>query len=151
MLEWLHWFDNRMHGKKVLLLLDNFPAHELAVQFLEDAKETGGGLQNTTVKWLPPNATSVHQPLDQGIIKNWKTYVCKQFVRFMVETFDAGQDPMAKMNVLRAVRWGINAWENEVMLGTIQNCWARSQAIEFGSQPVNSSVWSDSSEAMNSL
>jgi len=43
----------------------------------------------------------------------------KEFIRFMAETFDSGQNPVSKMNVLRAVRWGIDAWESSVILGTI--------------------------------
>jgi hypothetical protein len=30
--EWLHWFDNLIAGRKVLLLLDNFSSHELGVE-----------------------------------------------------------------------------------------------------------------------
>ena len=37
----------------------------------------------------------------------------------MATTFDAGQNPLSKMNVLRVVRWGIDAWENSVIPGTI--------------------------------
>ena len=31
MVEWLCWFDNLIAGCKVILLLDNFSAHECAV------------------------------------------------------------------------------------------------------------------------
>jgi hypothetical protein len=61
--------------------------------------------------WLPPNATSEYQPLDQGIIQNWKTGVRKQFVLFMAKTFDEGKNLSEKMHVLRAIRWGVQAWE----------------------------------------
>jgi hypothetical protein len=36
MIEWLQWFDNRA-GRPVLLLIDNFSAHELAVQLLQES------------------------------------------------------------------------------------------------------------------
>jgi hypothetical protein len=39
--------------------------------------------------WLPPNVTSIYQPLDQGIIQNWKSYVKKQFVIFMASEENA--------------------------------------------------------------
>jgi hypothetical protein len=50
MIEWLQWFDARMRaqGKKVLLLMDNFSAHELGVELLEEAQ----ALMNTKVMWL---------------------------------------------------------------------------------------------------
>ena len=71
MVQWLKAFVQRMRGRKVLLLMDNFGAHCLAVDMMRES----GGLENVTIKWLPPNATSIHQPLDQGIIKAWKAYI----------------------------------------------------------------------------
>jgi DDE superfamily endonuclease len=71
MTKYLLWFNQEMkkQGKHVLLLMDNFSAHEVALEQLPDS------LSNTKVMWLPPNATSVHQPLDQGIIQNWKSFI----------------------------------------------------------------------------
>jgi hypothetical protein len=62
----------------------------------------------------------------------------------MARTFNSGQNPLSKMNVLRAVRWGIDAWESKVIPSTIQNCWARSQAIDFRARPFAFNLWSDS-------
>ena len=33
------------------------------------------------------------------------------------------------MNVLRAIRWGITAWEQDVIATTIANCWLKSQVL----------------------
>ena len=102
--------------------------------------------------FLPPNATSEYQPLDQGIIHNWKTHVKKQFVMFMARTFDEGKDLSTEMHVLRAIRWGIEAWEEDVTPATIQSCWRRSQCIDFGSFPLPSSnVWTESEETIESI
>jgi hypothetical protein len=95
--------------------MDNFSAHELAVEQMEEA----GELRATKVMWLPPNATSYYQPLDQGIIQNWKTHVRHQFVFFMAKTFDEGKNLTEEMHVLRAIRWGIQAWENDARPATI--------------------------------
>ena len=56
----LRWFDNKMHGRKVLLLLDNFSGHELGVE------KVGGldTLENVKIRWLPLNTTSYWQPLN---------------------------------------------------------------------------------------
>jgi hypothetical protein len=43
--EFLQWFDNQMRGRKVLLLIDNFSAHELATNLVGSLQ----GLQNTRV------------------------------------------------------------------------------------------------------
>ncbi len=50
-------------------ICNNYPAHLNNVQ-----------LQNLRVEFLPPNATSKLQPLDQGIIKVLKQYYCKRLV-----------------------------------------------------------------------
>ena len=68
--EFLYWFDNKMHGRKVLLLMDNFSGYELAAVLI------GGidGLKNTRLVWLPVNTTLYWQPIDQGIIAAFKLY-----------------------------------------------------------------------------
>ena len=68
MAEWLRWFDKRAQ-KPVLLLMDNFSAHEAAVELLKEQP-----LKWTRIEWFPANTTSVFQPLDQGIIQNCKAY-----------------------------------------------------------------------------
>ena len=69
--EWLCWFDKKMTGWKVVLLMDNFSAHEAAIQTINSSMFQ---LQNTLIIWVPANSTSCYQPLDQGIIHTWKTY-----------------------------------------------------------------------------
>jgi hypothetical protein len=60
--EWLRNFYLRIgRQRRVLLLLDNFSAHLLA---LEKAPPSS----NIRIVFLPANATSLYQPLDQGII-----------------------------------------------------------------------------------
>jgi hypothetical protein len=39
--EWLFWFDSKMKGRKVALLMDNFSAHEAAAEDIQ--------LQNTII------------------------------------------------------------------------------------------------------
>jgi hypothetical protein len=58
----------------------------------------------------------------------------------MVKNFDNGEDFRARMNVLRVIRWGISCWENDVSKATIQNCWGRSQCIDWGHQPSTSTI-----------
>jgi hypothetical protein len=52
----------------------------------------------------------------------------------MAQIFDSRKDLSKEMHVLKAIRWGILAWENSVTPGTIQDCWARSQIIDFGAR-----------------
>lgn len=68
---------------------------------------------------------------------------------FMAKTFDEGKNLSEEMHVLRAIRWGIQAWEGDVTPTTIQSCWRRSQCIDFGSFPLFSSdIWTESEETI---
>ena len=62
--DWLKKFDRKMtiHLRKVALVLDKCAAHPKNVV----------GLKSTELLFSPPNTTSVLQPLDQGIIPNFK-------------------------------------------------------------------------------
>jgi hypothetical protein len=70
---------------------------------------------------------------------------------FMAQTFDSGKDLSREMHVLRAIRWGISAWENDVTPSTIQNCWARSQAIDFGARPFLPDFWTESQSQVDAI
>ena len=54
-----------MADRKVVLLVDGFSAHKTG---LDSLANDGMTLNNVKVIFLPPNTTSVCQPLDQGII-----------------------------------------------------------------------------------
>ena len=41
------------------------------------------------------------------------------------------------MNVLQAIRWGIDAWEQDVTETTINNCWVKSRVLSAKYGPVN--------------
>jgi hypothetical protein len=113
MVGWLEWFDRRIDGRKVLLLLDNFSAHECALQTLE--------LKNVRVEFLPPNTTSLCQPRDQGIIYALKGYYQCQFTQWCLDQWDNGHEPLAEVNLLMAIRWVVSAWESDVKGSTLAN------------------------------
>lgn len=71
--EYILCFDGKMAGGQVILLIDGFSAHHAGLNLLQE--ESPQGLTNTKVIFLPANATSICQPLDQGIIKAWKNWV----------------------------------------------------------------------------
>lgn len=121
MTEYLEWFDKRMSGRQVLLLMDNFSAHEAASQAMQ--------LQNVRVHYLPPNTTSHCQPLDQGIIRTWKSYYRRNFTSWCLSEWDVDRNPMDAMTILRAIRWSVEAWELEVKQSTFHNCFRKSQVL----------------------
>ena len=124
MVEWLRWFDSLMAGRKVILIMDNFSAHECAVGELE-IMPFGSGLKNTEICWLPRNTTSKLRPLDQGIIASFEARHRRRWISYMLEQHEIGLDAFDSINMLMAVQWCIFAWD-EVTAETIRNCWSHS-------------------------
>lgn len=62
----------RTMNQHILLLLDNAPSHP---------PEPTIPLTHVKLQYLPANTTSTLQPLDQGIIKTFKTAYRKQLLR----------------------------------------------------------------------
>jgi hypothetical protein len=63
--------------RQCLLLLDSFSAHIAGIEML---KADEYDLRNLRIEFLPTNATSICQSLDQGIIRIWKAYVRRQWI-----------------------------------------------------------------------
>ncbi|CAJ0921219.1 14144_t:CDS:2 [Entrophospora sp. SA101] len=118
--EWLRLFDQRMSGRKVLLLLDNAPCH-----IIEEVK-----LKNTQIKFLPPSSTSKIQPCDAGIIASFKKHYNHRFVHHLLEKFEDNEQ-VAKLNVLEAILFIKTAWRDDVTINTIANCWKHTGIIKF--------------------
>jgi hypothetical protein len=120
--EWLRWFDSKMRGRKVVLLMDNFKPHEIAVSSIEASTVQ---LQNTSIIWLPANSTSRFQPLDQGIIYTWKSHYKNSWLDYMLREYEAGRDPIQTTNILKSIRWAIQAWDLDIKASTITNCFKK--------------------------
>jgi hypothetical protein len=63
--EWLISVNRSMvkQKRKILLFIDHAPCHNGDAEY-----------SNISLKFFPPNTTSKLQPLDQGIIKNFKCH-----------------------------------------------------------------------------
>ncbi|KAI8516563.1 Pyruvate decarboxylase 2 [Branchiostoma belcheri] len=66
-------------GKKICLLLDNCTAHPHDVN-----------LRNIRLIFLPANTTSIIQPLDQGIVRNFKALYRSQLMQRILNDLDNG-------------------------------------------------------------
>jgi hypothetical protein len=67
------------------MILDNASSH--VVSSIEVGKSHGFStlkLSNMTLVFLPPNVTSVVQPLDQGIIPSFKIQYKKKLLRWVL-------------------------------------------------------------------
>ena len=123
MKDWLKEFYGHVGGRNVLLLMDNFKAHIEGVELAPPPP-------NVRIQWLPPNSTSLYQPLDQGILKNLKHHYRKQWLRFIIRGFEQNTDPFQKVSLHHAVHWVLHAWNQEVTNSTIQNCFRKSTLIQ---------------------
>ncbi|KAL4121977.1 hypothetical protein QTP88_014392 [Uroleucon formosanum] len=109
---WLVKFDQKMrlNQRNVLLFIDNCTAHCTI------------NLKSVRIEFLPPNTTSKLQPMDQGIIQNFKTLYRKEIIRKIVYDIDEGRP--CSINLLQSMRMCEKAWRN-VQLNTIINCFKK--------------------------
>ena len=131
--EYVRWFDRQMTGRNVCLLVDELSAHVAGKELLSwDLPES---LANIKVVLFPTNTPSVHQPLDQGIIRSWKAHYRRRWLAYMCNVYKAHGNPLISTNILKAIRWLTDAWENDVTPITIRNCWNKSGLLAPDSSP----------------
>jgi hypothetical protein len=122
MVEWLHWFAEQIGDRQVLLLMDNFSAHKAALDTFRAARRSS----SITVAWIPSRSATKSQPLTQGVIFTFKTCYRQRWLDFALAEIQKGNlNPSRAVNVLKAIRWSIQAWQ-AVTPATIQHCWAAS-------------------------
>lgn len=116
-----------LQGRKTLMIVDNCPAHPKV-----------DGLQSVELLFLPPNCTSVLQPMDQGIIRVFKSHYRKLCLKMIIEHIDqTGTRPKEQLNVLQAMEFVKRAWTN-VSSEAIHNCYLHGfhgSALSAQSQP----------------
>ncbi|XP_053405128.1 uncharacterized protein LOC128558887 [Mercenaria mercenaria] len=115
--EWLHWFDRQMKVEKCFFL---WTMHHPILRF---------NLKNVNVKFLPPNTTSLCQPMDQGIIQAMKLKYRKKQLQYVISQMElkqgkSGFDLLKDISVLDAIYWVARAFE-EVEISTIVKCFAK--------------------------
>ncbi|XP_072141031.1 tigger transposable element-derived protein 6-like [Dermacentor andersoni] len=122
--EWLLEFDSLIEGqgRKVVLLLDNCSAHSVNPK-----------LTSVELMFLPPNTTAGLQPLDAGVIANFKVLYRRHMLEWLILAIDraapgtsghADGPPDLKISLLKAVRFVYGAWY-EVKQSTIYNCFKK--------------------------
>lgn len=104
--------DMKRQKRKILLFLDNCTVHN-----------SPPTLSNVELYFFPPNTTSKLQPLDQGIIHNFKTFYRKEIVKLVLESLD--KQLTANITVLTAILLIDKAWRAVTPL-TILNCFKKS-------------------------
>lgn len=119
--EFLTKFDRKMRlqQRKVLLFLDNASCH------------TDADLTNVQLEFLPPNTTSIFQPMDQGIIQSFKLYYRKYLLHHVIASIDHSVDirnidvePIPTITIMDALNWISAAWY-QVKPETITKCFIK--------------------------
>ncbi|GBP27806.1 Tigger transposable element-derived protein 6 [Eumeta japonica] len=82
-------WDAELKGRKILLLVDNCPAHPFI-----------SNLQNIELAFLPPNTTSVLQPMDQSVIKSLNGHYRRKLLMELVQS-----EGKTSVNMLHAVNF----------------------------------------------
>lgn len=115
---WLAALDEWMRdeGRHILLLVDNVSSHN----------DGGLTLTNVRVEPLPPNTTSLLQPMDQGIIASLKRRYMKKKTQAALRNFMARRgDPRyvkQPVDMALAFQWCSEAWY-EMPAEVIRKCW----------------------------
>ncbi|XP_057310264.1 tigger transposable element-derived protein 4-like [Hydractinia symbiolongicarpus] len=120
---WVRKLDQkfRVDGRKIVLIIDNCPAHPSI-----------SNLTNIHLVFLPPNTTSVLQPMDQGVIRSLKAHYRRRVVRLLCSALENNK-PLPKISILSGMKILADSWE-AVTKQTIINCFKKSGISSTGQQ-----------------
>ncbi|KAI6661427.1 Tigger transposable element-derived protein 6-like [Oopsacas minuta] len=136
--KWLRKLNNSMRfdDRKIAMILDNFSGHPNL------------NLSHIKLFFLPPNTTSMAQPMDAGIIKNLKHHYRGFLVRKRLLAIDS--ETGFKLDLLQALDWLKMSWD-DVTPTTIKHYY---QHVGFKDLPAteetsapDTSIWSSAEEA----
>lgn len=111
-------------GSKVLLIVDNAPTHPT-----EELLERGNGQFKTI--FLPPNVTSLLQPMDQGVIETMKRHYRRQLLRKLLVEGEDEEGVLAyhkKINLKDCAYMVAEAW-SLVKEVTLRRAWNKLKGI----------------------
>ena len=125
-IKWLTDLNKTMifNNRRILLLVDNFSGHVVENEF-----------SNINLQFLPPNTTSVMQPCDQGIIKNFKLHYRHLLVKRYIHNIENYDEPFIP-DVKQAILLTVQAIK-KIHKSTIVNCWFKSDIIECKEETVS--------------
>lgn len=138
--DWLKWVDRRMRRERrhILLFVDNAPSHPKIK------------LDNVKLQFLPPNTTSVIQPMDQGIIQTMKLKYRKYQLQHVNSELArnssiTGPQILRNIDVLHAIYWTHSAWD-DTLPETINKCFKRCGFLRVETDGVTTSNGASTSD-----
>ncbi|XP_060839515.1 tigger transposable element-derived protein 4 isoform X1 [Rhopalosiphum padi] len=122
MTEWILDFDYRMTQSKrnIVLFLDNASSHPLL-----------NNLQSIKLIFFPPYISSNCQPLNLGIIQNFKMLYRQCLLKHRLLIMDNGSGLINRINVLHAILW-IKCAINQIKKSTVRNSFIKSGILISG-------------------
>jgi len=102
-----------MENRKILMLLDNFSGHVI------------DSFSNVELAFLPPNTSCLIQPLDQGIIQNFKVKYKKAFLQTLISNSATEIKSKLKSYKMLSALENISISWNMVTALTIINCFQK--------------------------
>ena len=112
--------------KRAILLLDNAPSHP-------DVESLCSSDGEISCLYLPPNTTSLIQPMDQGVLETIKRrYKCDLLLRLLNEENEGLNIAQftKTLNILDAVLMSAKSW-SEVEESTISECEASDTSLQI--------------------
>lgn len=69
--------------------------------------------------------------MDQGIIRAWKAYTRRHYIRYLIEKVDTlgPNDKLPIPSVLQAIHWVVEAWTFDIKPSTVFNCFTKSSIM----------------------
>ena len=110
------------NSRSILLMMDSAGCHP---------KDLKTKFSNLKVCFLPANTTSKLQPLDLGIIQNFKVHYRSLFLRYVlakIDECDSASEVNKSVNVLVAIRWVAMAW-SQVEEETVRKCFRKAGVL----------------------
>ncbi len=121
---------------KILLLLDNAPAHPSA----ESLQSSDG---KVTPMFLPANTTSILQPMDQGVLEALKKRYKKRLLRHLIFENESSSLPLPnilkQLTIKDVVYWSAQSWE-EASSSSLARAWNKLLQTAQTSLPLASSA-----------
>jgi hypothetical protein len=125
MQEWLLFFYRHVGDRRVLLLLDQHPDHQAAVDALPPPP-------NVHVQLFPKqtNSSAEQQPLSLGIFQALKHWYRRHWLAYLVSGLNTRENFVHKMNLYRAMCWITRSWRHDLANATINRAFRRSSLLD---------------------
>lgn len=124
--------DKHCVGRKCMLLLDNFSAHNASEDWMNDE----GGLNNLKIIFFPLIGITAYQTLDQGIIPGFRAQYHRFFLAYCCDKWPIQEDPIKTINIRHIIQWAVKGWR-VVTKVTIKKYWKHLTLIDFPDSQVD--------------